>query len=95
MGSVNRLEGRHTAMPTVCFIIPPSPFLLNERVFMSLGVLKVAAVCESAGYPVEVVDLSGVENYEHAIEAHLGRTRASHFGITCTTPQLPAAAACW
>ena len=31
-------------MSTVTLIIPPSPFLLDERVFVSLGVLKVAAV---------------------------------------------------
>ena len=28
----------------ICLIIPPSPFLLDERVFMSLGILKIAAV---------------------------------------------------
>ena len=30
----------------VCLIIPPSIFLLDERVFMTLGILKVAAVLE-------------------------------------------------
>ena len=33
----------------VCFVIPPSEFLLDDRVFPSLGVLKVAAVLETAG----------------------------------------------
>src|SRR5690349_16855273 len=32
---------------SVCLIIPPSAFLLDERVFVSLGVLKVAASLEA------------------------------------------------
>ena len=34
----------------VTLITPPSIFLLDERVFMSLGILKVAAVLEKAGH---------------------------------------------
>jgi anaerobic magnesium-protoporphyrin IX monomethyl ester cyclase len=45
----------------ICLIIPPSPFLLDERVFMQLGILKIAAVLEKENYKVDVVDLSGVE----------------------------------
>ena len=30
----------------ICLVILPSPFLLDERVFMSLGILKVAAILE-------------------------------------------------
>ncbi len=33
-------------MKTVCLITPPSGFLLDQRVFPSLGVLKVAAALE-------------------------------------------------
>ena len=75
----------------VCLVIPPSPFLLDERVFMSLGVLKVAACLEAAGVPVEVLDLSGVRNYEAAVEAHVRRSATLTYGITATSPQLPAA----
>jgi anaerobic magnesium-protoporphyrin IX monomethyl ester cyclase len=78
--------------PPLCFIIPPSPFLLDERVFPSLGVLRVAAVCERAGHPVDVLDLSGIENYADALEAYLSTARASCFGVSATTPQMPAAA---
>ena len=35
---------------SICLIIPPSVFLLDERVFMSLGMLRIAAVLEYAGY---------------------------------------------
>ena len=76
----------------VCFVIPPSPFLLDERVFMSLGVLKIAAVLEQAGISVEVLDLSGIENFEEAFKFHVRRTEATTFGFTATTPQMPQAA---
>lgn len=74
----------------ICLIIPPSPFLLDQRVFMSLGILKVAAVLEQQGYTVEVVDLSGIDNYELAIGDHARSSGAKIFGISATTPQMPA-----
>lgn len=75
----------------VCLIIPPSSFLLDERVFMSLGILKVAAALEQAGHEVEVTDLSGYSNYmEVAVHAAI-QTKARYFGFTATTPQFPSA----
>ncbi|OGF97528.1 hypothetical protein A3H08_00165 [Candidatus Giovannonibacteria bacterium RIFCSPLOWO2_12_FULL_44_32] len=76
----------------VCLIIAPSVFLLDERVFMSLGILKVASVLENAGKTVEMLDLSGIENFEEVAEIHASASPAKHFGITATTPQMPAAA---
>ena len=78
-------------IPPVCLIIPPSVFLLDERVFMTLGILRLAAVLEKANVAVEVVDLSGVENFVEAIEFHAKNTTTTIFGITSTTPQMPAA----
>lgn len=75
----------------ICLIIPPSLFLLDERVFMTLGILRVAAVLEQAGTAVEVLDLSGVENYLEAVTFHIQRSDSQTFGITATTPQMPAA----
>lgn len=77
--------------PKVCLIIPPSPFLLDERVFMSLGILKIAATLEARGAYVEVLDLSGYVNFAEAAAAHAKSSSVRHFGITATTPQLPAA----
>ena len=76
---------------TVVVITPPSAFLLDERVFMSLGILKVAAVLERAGMTVEALDLSGIENYTDVVEEHLISTKAKIVALTTTTPQLPAA----
>jgi anaerobic magnesium-protoporphyrin IX monomethyl ester cyclase len=75
----------------VCLITPPSIFLLDERVFMTLGVLKVAAVLERAGVEVEMLDLSGVENYEQAVREHVEHSATCCYGLTATTPQMPAA----
>lgn len=57
---------------------------------MTLGILKVAAALERVGYPLEVVDLSGIENYEEALRDHCQVSAARIFGITSTTPQMPA-----
>jgi radical SAM superfamily enzyme YgiQ (UPF0313 family) len=75
-------------MLSVCLIIPPSLFLLDERVFMTLGILKIAAVLEHAGITVELLDLSGVANYLEAIWSHVAASEAKIFGLTATTPQM-------
>jgi len=67
-------------------IIPPSPFLLDEKVFMSLGILKIAAVLESS-YDVNIIDLSGDKDYINTIKKYVNDDAL--FGITTTTPQLP------
>jgi anaerobic magnesium-protoporphyrin IX monomethyl ester cyclase len=77
-------------MQTICLITPPSAFLLDERVFMNLGILKVAAVLEQAGHRVEMLDLSGVENFEEVAAMHAASSKSRIFGLTATTPQLPA-----
>lgn len=77
-------------MKTVCLIIPPSVFLLDERVFMSLGILRVAAMLERAGHTVEMLDLSGIANHTEVVRLHARASRATHFGLTATTPQMPA-----
>ena len=75
----------------ICLITPPSIFLLDERVFMTLGVLKVAAVLEQAGMEVEMLDLSGVENYEEVVRDYARANGPACYGLTATTPQMPAA----
>lgn len=76
---------------SVCLIIPPSAFLLDERVFVSLGILKVAASLEANGYKVNLLDLSGVDNYLDALRTYLRGTAIDvAVGITATTPQMPA-----
>lgn len=73
----------------VCLIIPPAVFLIDERVFPSLGILKVAAVLENADYRVDVLDLSGISNYCSAVGDYIAATDCRIFGITASTPQMP------
>ena len=73
----------------VTLVTPPSGFLLDSRVFMTLGILKVGAVLKQAGYEVDHLDFSGVANYEEAAQDYQGNAQV--FAFTATTPQLPAA----
>jgi anaerobic magnesium-protoporphyrin IX monomethyl ester cyclase len=76
----------------VCLIVPNSSFLIDELVFPSLGVLKVAAVLE-AEHDVRVLDLSGIANTEAAVLRDIAQHGAPDaYGITATMPQMPAAA---
>lgn len=75
----------------VLLAIPPSPFLLDERVFVSLGVLRVASSLEAGGVSVGLLDLSGVSNFTEALISSLKDSAYDWVGLTCTTPQLPSA----
>ena len=63
-------------------ITPPSAFLLDERVFVSLGVLKVAASLEAQRWRVNLLDLSGVENFLGHLEDYLITCQDVAIGIT-------------
>lgn len=75
----------------ICMITPPSGFLLDERVFPSLGILKVAAVVKAAGLEVDHLDLSGKGNYEEVVRTYASSHSPSAYAVTATTPQIPAA----
>ena len=75
----------------VLLVIPPSPFLLDERVFVSLGVLRVASSLESSCVTVGLLDLSGVSNFTDVLSSSLKTSSYDWIGLTCTTPQLPSA----
>lgn len=72
----------------IALVVPPSGFLLDARVFPSLGVLRVGAALEAAGHDVRVVDMSGEENVELILAM---AEPADWYGVTATTPQLPGA----
>ena len=77
-------------MNKICLITPPSPFLLDERVFLHIGILKVAAVLERENYKVDFIDLSGVQNYLDVIQNYVKTNPdVEVFGLTATTPQIP------
>ncbi len=76
----------------ICLIIPDSTFLLDSRVFVFLGILKVASAFEQKGFKVDVIDLSGIQNYLEVIDDYFAiNTDLLFVGLTATTPQMPAA----
>lgn len=77
----------------VTIVIPPSPFLADERVFPFLGPLKVAAELSQNGNPTSVLDLSGYTNYLDIVRQYALSHEETVYGITATTPQIPTAAA--
>ncbi|HEV8666672.1 MAG TPA: radical SAM protein, partial [Candidatus Paceibacterota bacterium] len=68
---------------------PPSAFLTDQRVFVNLGILKVASSAEAEGVVVEVLDCSGIRNYLEVTKAFASVSKSHIFGFTATTPQLP------
>tara|TARA_Y100001937_G_scaffold96312_1_gene130882 strand:+ start:3311 stop:4810 length:1500 start_codon:yes stop_codon:yes gene_type:complete len=76
-------------MKSICLITPPSPFLLDERVFMHIGILKVASSLEQRGYEVEFLDLSGIDNYLDVVRDYCAKSKITTFGLTASTPQVP------
>ena len=77
---------------TIALITPPSEFLLDERVFVSLGILKVASALEAAGISVDHLDLAGVENFMEVVEDYAQTHSPECYALTATTPQMPSAA---
>lgn len=73
----------------ICLVIPPAEFLLSQRVFVYLGILKVAAVLEEAGWNVEMLDLSGINNFMDVAIKHASASTAKFFGFTSTSSQVP------
>ena len=76
----------------VCLIIPPYAFLLDDRVFPSLGIMRIAAVLEQKGVKVDLLDLTGGVDVDKELNAYNPGEEVV-FGITATTPQLPNAIA--
>ena len=74
----------------ITLIVPPSPFLINDRVFVSLGTLYIAAVLEKAGRDVKVLDLTGKEDWEQKLRK-AAKEDNELFGVTSTTADFPTA----
>lgn len=77
-------------MKHICLVTPPSEFLLDERVFPALGILKIGGVLERAGHSVDHLDLAGVKNYEEVVTSYAAETHCDTYAITATSPQMPA-----
>ena len=74
-------------MKTVCLINPPSSFLIDQKVFVSVGILRVASSLEDHKYDVKVLDLAGVDDWESEIDKTISNYDV--VGVSSTTPQIP------
>lgn len=74
----------------VTLIIPPSPYLRDDKVFVSLGILYVAAALENKGVAVKVVDLKGRADWKEIIRASVDYN-SQLIGITSTSTDFPIA----
>ena len=70
----------------ICLVIPPAAFLLSQRVFVYLGILKVAAVLEKAGWRVEMLDLSGISNFKDVAVEHAKSSKSKILDPTISLP---------
>ncbi len=79
-------------MSKVTLINPPSPFLIDDRVFPNLGILQVATALESGGVEAEILDLSGQADYLERLRDSLNEAHSPGiYGLSATTPQMPQA----
>lgn len=71
----------------VVLLNPPSPFLIDQKSFVPLGLLALAGYLrERTGHEVQVIDLA---NQEDRLEQALDAVRGDVFGVSATTPQYP------
>jgi len=69
----------------VSLIIPPSPFLGDQKRNTPLGILYIASWLEQHGHRVFVTDLRNVDKEYWNYKIHYGEI----YGITATTPEYP------
>jgi len=75
----------------ILYIIGRSSWLLDERVFPWLGILKVAAAFEEQGYRSTMLDLSGITNWKQVLKefAANNKKQFDFIAYTATTPNVP------
>ncbi|MDP2926493.1 MAG: radical SAM protein [Nanoarchaeota archaeon] len=71
----------------IALINPPSPFLIDERVFPNVGLLNVATAMRNEGYAINVFDLCGNKEYKEKIKEIANKFKI--FGFSSTTAQFP------
>jgi radical SAM superfamily enzyme YgiQ (UPF0313 family) len=85
--SKNEKNQRNKTMKNVGFINSPSEFLIDQRVFVSLGILRVATQIENI-HNVKFLDLSNQVNYNKLIENFIKNNNLQYVCFSSTTPQI-------
>jgi radical SAM superfamily enzyme YgiQ (UPF0313 family) len=71
----------------VLLVNPPSGFLLDDRVFLPLGIAGIAAVGRQNGHDISLMDLAGVDDYLTQFSQEVQTGNYNAVGITATSPQ--------
>jgi len=70
------------------FVNPPSPFLTEERVFPSLGILRVATSISINVENISFIDLTNNNDYYSALDDYIINNKLDVICFTSTTPQI-------
>ncbi len=73
-------------MKKILLITPPSPYLLSDKAIVPLGILYVASMLKKQKYDVEVLDLTGLKNYEKSVLPHGLISADTKTGMVNTNP---------
>lgn len=74
----------------ITLVIPPSPFLINDKVFLSLGILYVAGHLRREGWDVDMLDLKGVVDWERQV-SNMAGSGDWPVGVSVASADLPIA----
>lgn len=69
----------------IALIHPYNPFLMNDKVFPSMGIVRVGTKLQQDGHEVQILDFAGKDYREITKEAF----NFDYYGFTSTTPQFP------
>ena len=73
------------SLKKILLITPPSPYLLSDKAIVPLGILYVASMLRKQKYDVEVLDLTGLKNYEKSVLDYASKEYDA-YGLTATSP---------
>jgi len=73
----------------IALIQPNSPFLINERVFPNIGLVRVATQLQSEGHETVILDYSGKKPQEIEFDIKNIASDYDLYGFSSTTPQFP------
>ncbi len=77
-------------MYNIALINPPSPFLIDQRVFPNMGIVRVGTTLRNEGHHVDIYDFSGINSDK--LDFHtkiLIKNNYDYYGFSSTTPQFP------
>jgi len=73
----------------IALINPNSPFLINERVFPNMGLVRVATQLQKDGHKVDLYDFAGRNESEINTKIENIAHNYDIYGFSSTTPQFP------